>query len=380
MPREQTSRFRHILCLLCSTLLGVSLAALLLWPEARSGFLQLLNRLFEASEAVNSYVYDRFPVAESVSVLPAICLLGLIAASLLTLCAFTRSFWLPLLTAIGLSGVQAYFGLSLPAAANIGLYSLLGAIIVWKKAGIRAALSLLGCILVISLVVSAWLPGTNAAIETASEQVRDLLSYSAEQSFSGSNELPQPRMETRRENRRDLAEGAGSAVSAQDYHLVTVDEQQIARPHWIDYLRIALLCLLIPVALALPFLPFLWINRQNRKTAEKYACLDEADHSVSIDGMFSLVIEYLDACGIGQPSALHIHRMDSLDERLPQSYRELYLQCAAIWQEAYYSDHPAGEAARETVLHLLEETEDLLYEKADWKTQLRLKYICCLHG
>ena len=58
-----------------SVMLG-SLILLFVFPSARHGMMALLNRLFEASEAVNAYVYDRFPVPAGQSALFAAVLAG----------------------------------------------------------------------------------------------------------------------------------------------------------------------------------------------------------------------------------------------------------------------------------------------------------------
>lgn len=76
-----------------------------------------------------------------------------------------------------------------------------------------------------------------------------------------------------------------------------------------DILRIVLLCLLIPVALAIPFLPFLWLNRQGKKAAALWAWQEKQDAGDILRGSFKLVNGYLDACHVGDPSALFVHRM-----------------------------------------------------------------------
>ena len=68
---NKRDRLKGRLCLLFG--MAAALSALLLFavPAANAGLKALLNRLFTASEAYNTYVYTRFDVPEGQSVLPA---------------------------------------------------------------------------------------------------------------------------------------------------------------------------------------------------------------------------------------------------------------------------------------------------------------------
>lgn len=54
-------------------------------------------------------------------------------------------------------------------------------------------------------------------------------------------------------------------------------------------------------------------------------------------------------------------------------------RAAALFSEAAYSAHPVTEHQRTDVEKVLDETEHILYDKADWRQKLRLKYVECLH-
>lgn len=68
--------------------------------------------------------------------------------------------------------------------------------------------------------------------------------------------------QTRRENHLSLSSGEGGAVSERDYRLITRAEEQISDPPWFDGLKTALMMLLIVLLLALPFVPFILLNRR----------------------------------------------------------------------------------------------------------------------
>lgn len=56
-----------------------------------------------------------------------------------------------------------------------------------------------------------------------------------------------------------------------------------------------------------------------------------------------------------------------------------FKRAAALFSEAAYSAHPVTEHQRTDVEKVLDETEHILYDKADWRQKLRLKYVKCLH-
>lgn len=362
---------------IAAAVLAALLLALLLWPGALQSLKALCNRLFSLSESANSYVYDSFPVPDDTGITLAAVLIGVACAALLTLTFAVRSAVLPVAVAAALAGGQAYFGLALPAAGNLGLFGLLGAAVLLKRASWRGAAVFVACVLTVGLMTITLVPGPNARVEAASEQARDWLSSAFLTDGGEGTEAPDGMLETRHENRRQLDEGDEAALPGQTYELVTELEQEIALPHYTDYLRIALLLVLIPLVLIGPFLPFLWLNRQARKAAEKRAAFDDADNTVAIRAVFSVVIGYLDACGIGRVNALYAERLRGAD--VPEDYAQRYLAAAQIWQAAVYGGKPVADDQREAFVSLLDATEQLLYEQADRRTKLRLKYMACLH-
>lgn len=363
----------------CVIVMALAAALLCAVPAARESAMLLCNRLFDASEAANQYVYKRLPVSDGAAAGPACVLLAIGGAGLAGAAFLCSGGWLPLALAAALAGGQAYFGLSLPAAGNVLLFGLLAACIVKKRAGWRAAAVFAACAAAIALATGALMPGSSAAVENASECVRDWLGTAFETQQGEADGQRPEWIGARHENRRDLSEGAGAAGTDETYRLIAVEEQQIARPHWIDYLRIALMCLLIPVLLVGPFIPFVWINRQQQRIALNRACIDSGECAAAIDGIFALTIGYLDACGIGDRNELHKRRLDRAGGALPEEYRANYRACADIWQEAVYSGHEMTDTQKEQLIALLEQTERLLYDGSGWRNRFRLKYICCLH-
>ena len=161
--------------LLAALLLALLTLAL---APAREGAKLLINDLFSLSESANAYVYNRLPVAAGASRLPACALLGGALAFLSAAVALSQSRLPALLALVALALGQAYFGLSLPAAAQLPLLFALGLKLVPSRSAVQR-LTLGACALAVALVVCLAFPGVHAATEAASEQARDFLSGSS---------------------------------------------------------------------------------------------------------------------------------------------------------------------------------------------------------
>ncbi|MBO4884195.1 MAG: hypothetical protein J5602_02680, partial [Clostridia bacterium] len=276
---------RRRLSLACAAAAAAALALLLLIPAANGGARALCNRLFEASEAVNAYSYERFSVAARQSEALAALLLAAAGAALIACAALAESRIPALLLALALGGAQAYFGLCLPAWACVSAYALLGLRMMWPVSA-KDALAFGVCVIVIVASVSLLWPGVDARTETASERARDALSRMAGQVEAPLSEAPESLTETRHANTRSLLEGEAEARQGKDYRLVTVEEEQIAMPHWVDYVKIILLLLLTAALVIVPFLPFMWINARRKKAHEARAAFDAEDNSAAIRALF----------------------------------------------------------------------------------------------
>ena len=370
-------RFRRILIrgliiviLLCSALL-------LLVPKARNRCMALGNRLFTASETVNAYAYDRFPVPEGQGEVFADTLLTIAAGAVAALAVTLRSRALILGLISLLTLGQIYFGLCLPAWILIPGYTLAGVLLMrHPTAGSLKRLAVL--VLGVTVCCAILFPGVDAATESASETVRDRLSQMAQQLIGIPAETPEGETETRHTHTQTLFTGAREVSAGREYRLVTVGEEQISRPKWIDYVRIILLLLLAVGVVTLPFVPFLLLNARKKKAAEVRKAFLSADVSMAVRAIFQQVITWLEATGSGGGNRLYREWTGELPEGLPEGYAERFSACVADFEEALYSSHELPEEKREQALDLLRETEKALWEKAGWKLRFRLKYRMCL--
>ena len=355
----------------------VCLLLLLLVPEANRGARVLCNRLFSASEAVNSYAYVRFDIPESQSVVPATVLLlgaGVFAAAAAAALK-SRSVFLGLMAVCSL--FQTYFGLAFPAWVNIPLYGLLSAGMLRRPVRRKDFLTCAAYILLVTLAVSLFIPGADPVTEFASERVRDRLSRMAEQLTGTARELPTGLTETRHVHPRSLETGEEEAETGQEFRLVTIEEEQISRPDRINWIKMILYLMLTVALVILPFAPFLLLNARKRKARESREAFASENVSEGIRAVFRRIILWLEAFGFGGGNLPYRSWAPLLPKSLPDGYADRFALCAADFEEAAYSGHEMPEQKRESALKLLEETESALWKAANHRQRFYLKYWMC---
>ena len=355
------------------------LVLLLVIPEASRGAQALCNRLFDASEAVNTYVYRRFSVPDGQGTALTVSLLICIAA-LLPVWAAAAGSRLPALGIMAACTLfQVYFGLSFSAWINIPLYGLLGLRMLGRPFSRRPVMIYCGLVLAVSLLMPLVLPGTDAATEAASERIRDRLALVAEQMTGTLREDPDGETETRRVHTRSMAEGDHEAETEREFRLVTVEETRISMPRWVDWIRMILLLLLAVALVTLPFAPFVLLNARKRKARESREAFRSDNPGEAVRAIFREVIVWLEATGHGAGNLLYRNWSGLLPETFPEGYADRFARCAADCEEASYSRHAIPERKRQEALELLKETEAVLWKAAGRRQRFYLKYWMCLH-
>ena len=359
--------------------IAVCVILLLLIPEANRGAQALFNRLFAASEAVNSYAYRRFPVPESQNVSLAAFLLLCIPAFFLVLMQILRSRLMALGMMAACTLFQVYFGLAFPAWINIPLYALLALRLMKRHAGSGRMIAYCAAVLLVSLLTALLLPGVDAAVETASETVRDRLSETVQQITGTADELSGGETETRHVHTRSVENGENEAGTEREFRPVAVEEEQISMPHWVNWVKMILLFLLAAALTVLPFAPFLLLNVRKKKAQEIRKSFASESVNEAVRAIFGQVILWLEATGHGAGNLLYREWSCRLGNDLPEGYAERFARCAADYEEALYSTHLMPEQKRRAVLDLLKETEAALWKNADRKQRFRLKYWMCIY-
>ena len=375
---EGTGRKKKRMILFCLAGIVLTLLCLFLIPSANRGAQALCNRLFEASEQKNAYAYDCFPVSPEQPAALAVLLLLLSLALLLGITILSGSRLLALALMTGCAGFQMYFGLAFPDGLSIVLFAAFALFVLkrpWKR---RTLWPLILTIVAVSLAVALLCPGVDESMEAASERARDALSLLAQQVTGTAREMPEGENETRRAHTQSLIQGEQEARAEKEYRLETVEEEQISMPRWIDYLKIILLLLAAVALVILPFLPFLWLNARAKKAMEARNAFASENVSEAIYAVFQQIIAWLEAMGCGAGNLPYRDWAQHLPQAMPPGYDRRFGQCAALFEEAAYSDHALSEDQRQQTLSLLHETEQAMLARAGWKQKLRLKYGECL--
>ncbi len=367
VPGKARSGNRLLLPVLTAVL---SLLLLLILPSARLGAEALLNRLYDASEAVNAYAYEHFDVPAGQPMAFAVFLLAAAAFSLSGMAVLSGRRWPVLCLMAGIVLFQVYFGLAFPAWVNVPLFAFFALRMLRRPLRGETVRSVLAGILLLSLAVLILWPGVDAPTEAASEAARDRLSRMAQSLTGAVQEAPADEKETRHVHTQSLTAGNQEARADREYRLVTLEEEQISMPHWVNYLRIALLLISAVAVVVLPFAPFLWLNRRRKKILESRKVFQSENVSEAIVAVFRQITAWLEAAGNGGGNLPYAQ----WDADLSAGYAERFAQCERLFEEAAYSTHEMREEQRQQVLELLKETERVLWQRANRKQRLRLRY------
>lgn len=189
-----------------------------------------------------------------------------------------------LLLAAALAVLQAVLGISLPVWANLLLFGALGFCLTRRRA-VRTLPILFAVLLGSALLF----PGTNDAVEAASERVRDQLSLLAEETFDLPAESTPEALETRRENRLSLAEGGGPGAEKPRLSASNSAGKAGFRAGHMDILRVALIVLLILALLIVPFLPFLAGSKRRKAEEALRARMKSDDSREAVCAMFPYI-------------------------------------------------------------------------------------------
>ena len=355
---------------------GILLCILLLLfiPEANRGARMLCNSVYTASEEMNSYEYRHFSVPEQQSTGLAVSFLLCISVLLVAMTVILRSRFLMMGIMAACTLFQVYFGLPFPVWICIPLYGLFAVWMLRRPVILRNIVLCCTFLLIVSVLVMLFLPGTDTATEAASEAVRDRLALVAERIAGTVQEIPEGETETRHIHSRSLESGEREDGTDQEFRLVTVEEEEISMPHWVDWMKMVLLMLLAVALVILPFCPFLLLSIRKKRGQEIRKTFGAENVSEAVQHIFRQIILWLEVTEHGAGNLLYRDWTHQLPDNLPEGYAERFAQCAADYEEAVYSDHEMPEQKRRNALDLLKETETALWQSADRRKRFYLRY------
>jgi len=429
---------RKKLSIICIGIILAAAGMIFVLPQGRNGAMILCNRIFEASEAGNTYIYQKFPVgdyaadnnisepgepggdlssgygdiyAAGSTSLTAVLLI-IICLALLALLVISLNRALILACAAAAAVFQIYFGISFPVWINIVIFVFLAALLTEPvqqylqpesdsdhqhaesepgdfrkpervssgnlRAGITAykhivkqTATFLILAALTALVICFAFPERNEAIEAASEHVRDLAGDLFQPAGDQVTELPETWMAAKHANMRSLSKGENISQTGTEYDILTQAQEQISRPEWTNYLKMAVYMLLSVLLVISPVLVILLLNRKKKALKYRKELFGTQEIRQAVCSIYKYVILLLEDAGYGSANLPFSSWTVSLEEYLGQDYADKFACGTKIFEEAVYSDHELDEGCRNLMLSLLQDTEQINKNQRSKSNQIK---------
>ena len=285
----------------------------------------LANRLFWLSEQTQSYEYSYFNV-KGESCAEAVIFLSMLAG-IVNSPAILAGLWVVAMAYFGVTPDGAWLAMLLMA----GLVSALPRQHRWFYGLVVGVL-----VLAIAFAAANIAPEPSKMISEWDERLRDGLAIGAVtyEQEPIPTEVPEPEM-------------------------IPQPETEYQQPdHGVQQKMINILFMILAaLTLALLFIPAVIKDRAEKKSEQARAGFDDPDHAAAIKAMY-----------------LYAQRWRTLSD----SPMEIPVDVYAIWQEAAYSDHAMTAEQRETVHAFMVETACAVWNAADKKKQMYIRYRVCL--
>ena len=285
----------------------------------------LANRLFWLSEQTQSYEYSYFNV-KGESCAEAVIFFSLLAG-MVNCPVILAGLWTVAMAYFGVTPDEVWLAMLLMA----GLLSALPRQQRWFFGLVVGVL-----VLAISLGVANLAPEPSKAISNLDEQLRDCLAIGAVtyEQEPIPTEVPEP-------------------------EIVPQPETEFQQPdHGVQQKVINILFMILAaLTLALLFIPAVIKDRAQRRAEKAREGFDDPDHAAAIKAMY-----------------LYAQRW----RKLSDSPMEIPAAVKVIWQEAAYSDHAMTAEQREIVHAFMVETAHAVWNAADKKKQVYIRYRVCL--
>ena len=350
-----------------AALAAVAAVLLLTRRDALDGVRLLLNRLFAASEARQTYTYEKFivPAAAGVPEMQAALLpLGLLIGLLCGLSARFRLRLVPTLLFALCALAAAWLGVS-PGA---GWYVLSAAALAlgfadgqgpYSAAAARSA-AVLSALLLICAAVFALFPGEDARLSAWDETMRDRLAMETV-AYTDAAPSAAPQTVPAAQETKQFYRAEETAADTDG------DEETLSLP-------LPLLLAILLTALLL-FVPAVWSDRLKKRRAAHRAGLDDPDPGAAIRAAFLYAMRWLDAGGLRPGNRPYGDCAPEIGAAFTPELRAEFEQVLPIWREAAYSAHPMDGAQRDAMLRFMEHARSAAWDRLGRRDRLRIKYL-----
>ncbi len=344
------------------TVILLSLAVLAFIPPVVNGWKVLLNRLFAASEARQSYIYDRFPVADPGvgNVKWAFLPLGLIAGCCLSQ-VFSRRPQFALLIFPPLFVLMAYLGVTpsdfwlIAAALVLPLPFLIpgrSAFSARRVFVIAAAVLLAGAVLIA-------FPGKHETLSAWEQNSRDRLALRSV--YYGQQKPEEP----------DVPDPDDSERPMEQLEPKEEDENNGIPPKTAAILIFAILIVI------LLFVPAVLSDRNKKLRTGNRKGLNDPDGRVRAKAQFLYAVKWLRAAGLlleNKPFSAQKQEMLDADAGFGKEFSNVL----PIWQEAAYSSHEITQDQLEKMTRFCGLAQSFAEKSMNRRQRLRAKYVLAL--
>lgn len=387
---KKVGRGPALIC--CAAVLCAAASACFAFGQLRYGSAIYAQRVFDASEAVNRYVYIKlnaesagYSASSALNTFRAV-LSACIASLLYVLSLAPSRFVLPA-AAFGMAAVFCgFFGLS-PSplyAYGFGLVLLLSLIL--NSEGHLGRIAKGGAVagyVALCLILQFAAGGVDEALEARSEDVRDRLSQTYAVTGTQPEQLPEVENLTHKESRLNEAEASGEDSSSRpdEFQKNTEYEQEISRPNQTDWFRVFYMLLLSVLLVIMPFGIIFLVVRAQRKASAYREAFSSGDSRVAVKALFRHIADLMKASGIGDGNSNYSDLEKALegdDSVFGDGFTEKFRRALFDWQEAIYSVHEVPQEEKSFLQGLSDEAERMLYEASDRRKRFRLRFIDCL--
>ena len=314
----------------------------------------IMNSVYDASEATQAYIYERFNIGSTADEHSVMCVrtaaaflssaLGLLAA--LPPAAIRRAVGLG--AAIYAMILFAYYGI-IPAAVCVAII-IVALVFVLARGGILSALPVLLASLALFGIIMLISPGESYGISRADENFRDRFAL---RSAYLENDMYQ-----------DYQDELNDPYEDQDE--TTEDNGQIFSEHkWLLPLIIALLVLAGLIVAA-----YLFYKRYRRRRDANREGIDSDDPRTAIVAMFPYAVRWLKAADLDVAGKNFASLVEPLRKDVSEQYSKYFSSMYVLWREAAYSDHEMHVEKKEAMHEFMEETANMVKRDLNWKDKI----------
>ena len=335
------------------------LAAIFMRQYVGGGIGSIMNMVYDASEAEQAYIYDRFnedaetelpEMAMTVGVVWASLLFGTIGA--VPFAAMRRA--LGLIVAAAAMIAFAYYGL-VPALVCI-IIVIVAILLVLARGGMLSTIPVLLLSLLVFGAVVMISPGENYGISRADENIRDRLALrSAYLETDLQTETPEQTPDF--QNNEEQIENEE-------------EEFEIHNKLILPLVIAGLVLLAIAAAIYLLYRRYIKRRDANR------AGIDSEDLRTAIISMFPYAVKWLGTMNMEVKDKPFAMLVEPLKERVSDQYSNYFKSMYVLWREAAYSDHEMDIEKRTAMKEFLDDTTEMVQRDMGLKDKIvnALKY------